>query len=143
MLAVCMQVTLARRASVQTGGRAATGGRRADYAHGRLVDIDNAPLGALEGSELEGVFHAWIGRSKRRYIFTIAFPYEIDHEALRNAVVVCACRDRNGRHRALFVGEPRDIPHDLRSGATIEVHYHLLATTPQARRAMIEDLLDE
>lgn len=141
MFAACMQTGVAYPRPSRAGWHGATQACREPGAAYQVADVDNAPLGALEGSELEGAFHAWIGRSRRRYIFTIAFPYELDHEALRNAVVVCASRNRNGRRRALFIGEPHEIPHGLRhAGAAVEVHYHLLATTRQARRAVIEDL---
>lgn len=155
MYAVCMHTDIAHcgatRASGALVGAGALapferfqGARKTDSGRIDLGDIANAPLGALQGSGLEGAFHAWTGRSGKRYIFTIASPHELDHEALRDAVIIGAFCEHGATRRALFVGEAKDIPQDLRrSGAAIEVHYHLLAATAQARLAMIEDLAGE
>lgn len=106
--------------------------------------IANAPLDALDGSGMESAFHAWTGRSGRRYVFTVAPSPRIDDEALRDAVVVCARRGRDGRRHPVFVGEAKAVPPDLRTaGPSMELHYHLLAVTAGARVSVIADLLGD
>jgi len=104
-----------------------------------------APAVAVEAG-CPSRFHVWQGASGRRYLFT-----EVEQEALahfRDVVVLLADRSGDG---ALAVGRLTllDANTDLRAllrdvvGRRRMVLVHLLARTPLARRAAIDDLSGE
>jgi hypothetical protein len=88
-------------------------------------------------------FHYWIGASGTRYLHTVFAP--ADCPALDEAVYVAVRRARDGRRRALSVGlfgpfgGGCEIAAAARLGAG-EIHVHLMADTPAARRAVLRDL---
>ena len=100
----------------------------------------NAPLAAFESGAAGHSFHAWVGRSRQRYIFSVCPPEGFDRDLLRTAVVIACTVGSTGR-RIVYLGEGGDVPDALAERPSIELHYHLLATTPRARRLVIADLL--
>jgi hypothetical protein len=114
----------------------------------------NAPLDCLSGGALASRFHAWLGRSGRRYVCSV-FPVDLDDPSaglpeLDGAVVIAVGFDRR-RERfpiAIFEISAADAPlsfgraaRDAALAAGIrEWHIHLLAESDAARRAVIFDL---
>ena len=88
-------------------------------------------------------FHYWVGASGTRYLHTVFAP--ADCPALDEAVYVAVRRACDGRRRALAVGlfgpfgGGCEISAATRLGAD-EIHVHLMADTPAARRIVLRDL---
>lgn len=114
----------------------------------------NAPLGCLSGAALASRFHAWRGCSGERYVFTV---YPVDRKDFsaglpdlgRAVVIGVAFDDRRERVQvAIFEAGWGDGRHARGDGAVDaalaagarEWHVHLLATSAEARRAVIRDL---
>jgi hypothetical protein len=114
----------------------------------------DAPLDCLSGGALAARFHAWHGASGHRYVCSVYGVDRTDPAAglpdLDDAVVIAValdprdarscvgifefCMKDGGRDRASHAVERA-----LAAGAR-EWHVHLLATSPEARRAVIRDL---
>ena len=110
--------------------------------------VTNAPLAALAGGALARRFHAWRGVSGRRYIFTVYPIGAAQLPELTDAVVIAAGPGCAGEQSIRMIGDSGDVPllpesegvrRAQRAGA-IELHFHVLAATPQARRDVIRDL---
>jgi hypothetical protein len=107
----------------------------------------SAALAALAGTPISSRFCSWIGLSGRRYIFSV-YPAS-DCPAFRDAVLLAVVRDMTGQRRAILARETGAFPepvvaeaqHDLKAfGPTLELHLHLLATSPADRAAAVADL---
>lgn len=114
----------------------------------------NAPLGCLTGGALASRFHAWHGKSGRRYICSV---YPVDPHSpsaglpeLDGAVVIGAAIDVRRERSRLVVFETcwsegglsrgsEGLEAALAAGAR-EWHVHLLATSAASRHAVILDL---
>jgi hypothetical protein len=114
----------------------------------------NAPLGCLTGGALASRFHGWHGGSGQRYVCSV-YPVLCGEPQgglpdLDDAVVIAvACgRGRERSRVAIFEACWRDGELARESEATLaavareasEWHIHLLAESPEARRAAIRDL---
>jgi hypothetical protein len=111
---------------------------------------NNHPLASLAGGDLEGRFHAWRGRSGRRYIFSV-FP--VDLQAADAGLpdfaeaIVIAVAEFGGTRRviACLQCEPAAsarqafVAAALAAGAR-QWHVHLLAVDPRQRGAAIADI---
>lgn len=114
----------------------------------------NAPLDCLAGGALASRFRAWRGLSGRRYVCSV-FPASCEGPLgglpeFNAAVAIAVAADACGRRSRVsvfelcwrdgrFEGDPKCIRDALEAGAS-EWHVHLLAASPQARRAAINDL---
>lgn len=113
----------------------------------------NAALASLAGGELAARFHAWCGRSGRRYICSV-FPVEPHDptgglpdfaEAIVIAVKVDAAGHRRvvgfcqSEHGAGPVARHAFVMASVGAGAQ-HWHVHLLTADPEKRRAAIEDI---
>lgn len=107
----------------------------------------NEPAVAKGGEDLAGRFHFWRGVSGKRYIHTVYSLIECP--MLHRGTYVLVRRDAAGRRFALRVGATEHEAPSLnladirRRGAQLgadEVHVHLLADTPEARRGIERDL---
>lgn len=113
----------------------------------------DAPLSGLSGSTLAERFRTWRGRSGRRYVFSV-FRLEdgLDRVPVgAGAVAVAVVRRADGTRRLLWVDETGDDPHAFLRTARVralaeradgELHLHLLAATPAARRVVLDDLAE-
>jgi hypothetical protein len=111
----------------------------------------DAPLACLSGGASASRFHAWRGRSGRRYVCTV-FPAEprAPNRGLpdfTDGLAIAVGRDRDGGRRLLTafdIGEdPRRIAMGVRIAQTAGVsewHLHLLAHHRAERRAALADL---
>jgi hypothetical protein len=116
-------------------------------------DASNTTLASLAGGELAERFHAWRGRSGRRYICSV-FP--VDRRAgdaglpgFAAAVVIAVRTDAAGNyhvvgfcqceHGANSVARHAFVTAAVAAGAQ-QWHVHLLTADPQKRRAAIEDI---
>ena len=104
-------------------------------------------LAALEGMPISSRFCSWVGLSGRRYVFSV-YPAS-ECPAFRDAVLLAAIRDMTGQRRVVSVRETGPFPepvvekaqHELRAfGPGLELHLHLLATSPLERAATVGDL---
>jgi hypothetical protein len=104
-------------------------------------------LAALAGTPLAKRFCSWTGLSGRRYVFSV-YPAS-DCPAFCDAVMLAAVRDDAGRLRVVSVRETGAFPEpvvaraerELRAfGASLELHLHLLASSPAERAAAVADL---
>jgi hypothetical protein len=113
---------------------------------------NNHPLASLAGGDLEGRFHAWHGRSGRRYICSV-FPVDLqaadaglpefaeaiviavgEYGGARRVVAFLQCADgASAGARQAFVAAA------LKAGAR-QWHVHLLLAAPRKRRAAIADI---
>jgi hypothetical protein len=88
-------------------------------------------------------FHYWVGASGARYLHTVFAV--ADCPVLDEAVYIAVRRGRDGRRQALAVGlfgpfgGGCEIAAAGRLGAD-EIHVHLMAATPAARRIAVRDL---
>ncbi|MBV8564608.1 MAG: hypothetical protein JO273_04030 [Methylobacteriaceae bacterium] len=144
---------LARYAAILPGrsGGAPPGkrplGKRADGPPTRLREAVSAPLACLAGGALTQRFHAWRGATGKRYVFSV-FPLCPDLPEFEDAVMLAVGVATNGRRRILHADETGPVPQATMSGAMLrarrsgacEVHFHLLARTASARRAILGDL---
>jgi hypothetical protein len=110
-------------------------------------------LASLAGGDLAERFHAWRGRSGRRYICSV-FPVDVrDGEAglpdFAEAVVIAVKMDAAGQRRVVGFcqceyGAGPVARHAFVSAAVAvgaqQWHVHLLTADPQKRRAAIEDI---
>lgn len=103
----------------------------------------NAPARVSLDRPIGRDFHYWAGASGKAYLHTVFGIGECP--AIDNAVFVAVSRERDGRRRAVAAGifDPfrsgRDIAAASQLGAS-EIHLHLLAETPAARRAALDDI---
>lgn len=110
-------------------------------------DKGGASLAALAGLPISSRFCSWKGLSGRRYVFSV-YPAP-DCPAFRDAILLAAVRDTAGRRRVVSVRDTGSFPEpavakarrELRAfGPTLELHLHLLATSPAERAATLADL---
>jgi len=114
----------------------------------------DAPLGCLTGGALASRFHAWHGGSGLRYVCSV-YPVDSNDVAaglpdLDDAVVIAVALDRRRERVRVAIFEARWSDGRLaRGGDSVvaaiaagagEWHVHLLAASPEARRAAIRDL---
>ena len=113
----------------------------------------NAPLASLAGGALASRFHAWRGRSGRRYICSVFAVLDMATETefpnYSDAVIIAAAAEENGRRRMIAIGQSGSngawFGHSafarmaISAGAT-EWHVHLLAASRAARHAVRCDL---
>jgi hypothetical protein len=104
-------------------------------------------LAALDGMPISSRFCSWVGLSGRRYVFSVYSLFECP--AFRDAVLLAAVRDMTGQRRIVSVRETgafpervvAEIQRELRAfGPGLELHLHLLATSPAERAAIVADL---
>lgn len=113
----------------------------------------NTALASLAGGDLEERFHAWRGRSGRRYICSV-FP--VDQRAadaglpeFAEAIVIAVGEDIGGERRVVAflqceyganaLARQAFVAAAVKAGAQ-QWHVHLLTADPQKRRAAIEDI---
>ena len=97
------------------------------------------PLGSVAPAGLEGRFHAWRGRSGRRYVVSI---YPAGAAPDYAEAVVIAVR-RVGALRvilAVAAVEPGGPSAAAVAAGADELHFHLMAADAQARAAVAADL---
>jgi hypothetical protein len=113
---------------------------RPDKTHG-------SSLAALAGMPISSRFCSWIGKSGRRYVFSI-YPAS-DCPAFCDAVLLAAVHDMTGRRRAILARDTGAFPEPvvaeaqrgLRTfGPGAELHLHLLAASSEERAAAVADL---
>ena len=110
-------------------------------------------LAALSGG-LKQRFHSWSGRSGQRYVCSVIDRNDVcAMEELRHysgAVVLAVRRDDAGGKSIVAVGEAGHFPELFWCGAAMarlldsgiaEFHVHLMAETPEARQAVLQDIL--
>jgi hypothetical protein len=139
---------LLRRWRAKNAGLVAAPRAKADDAAS-----NNAALASLVGGELSERFHAWRGRSGRRYICSV-FPVDRrDSEAglpdFAEAIVIAVKTDAFGQRRVVGfcqcehgagpVARHAFVSAAIAAGAQ-QWHIHLLTADPQKRRAAIEDI---
>lgn len=114
---------------------------------------NNTGLASLAGGDLAARFHAWRGRSGRRYICSV---FLVDPQAgdaglpeFAEAIVIAVGQDIGGErrvvaflqceHGATALARQAFVAAALKAGAQ-QWHVHLLTANPQKRRAAIEDI---
>lgn len=115
----------------------------------------SVPLEALYGSQLGRKFQAWSGRSGRRYVCSVFSAVDPDAmEAVRSydsAVILAVRCDASGVKTLAGMEEIGYFPDLFWYGSAMtaltaqgvnEFHVHLMAETPAARHAVLQDLLD-
>lgn len=104
-------------------------------------------LAALAGTPFAARFCSWTGISGRRYVFSV-YPAS-ECPAFCHAVLLAAVRDDAGRLQVVSVRDTGAFPEpvvaraerDFRAyGASLELHLHLLASSPAERAAAVADL---
>ena len=104
-------------------------------------------LAALDGMRISSRFCSWVGLSGQRYVFSVYSPFECP--AFCDAVLLAAVRDMTGQRRIVSVRDTGAFPEpvvakiqrELRAfGPGLELHLHLLATSPAERAAIVTDL---
>ena len=134
---------LPSRASGPVHCRAAAFSRGA--AFGTAIRPKSAPLAALSHCDLAQRFHGWRGQSGRRYICSI-FASADEAFGFGPAVVIAVARDVTGARHAL-AALSADTSLDLEKAAfarqpgAVEWHVHLLAASPGAAQAAMDDLM--
>ena len=113
----------------------------------RQTQKRGSSLAALDGMPISSRFCSWVGLSGRRYVFSV-YPAS-ECPAFRDAILLTAVRDMTGQRRVVSVRETGAFPepvvekaqHELRAfGPGLELHLHLLATSPLERAATVGDL---
>ena len=113
----------------------------------RQGDRRGSSLAALEGMPISSRFCSWVGLSGQRYVFSV-YPAS-ECPAFRDAVLLAVVRDMTGQRRVVSVRETGPFPEPvvekaqrelLAFGPGLEVHLHLLATSPAERAATVADL---
>ena len=89
------------------------------------------------GAALAQRFHVWRGASGRRYVVSAYAPSTVPD--YRDVIALAVGRGRDGRLAILGAAITGDDPMSLFPGAE-EIHLHLLAQDPAARRAVLADL---
>lgn len=104
-------------------------------------------LASLDGMPISSRFCSWIGRSGRRYVFSV-YP-ALECPTFHDAVLLAVIRDMTGRRRVVSVRDTGGLPEpavataqrELRAfGPGLEFHLHLLATSAAERAATLADL---
>lgn len=136
-------------------GWASNNAMETDEGMGPPPEVNEFPLKACDGEPWGTHFHAWLGRSKKRYIFSV-FPLKAQHPLgglpeFSQAIALAVAYDQSGRRvcRSLFpfswaggfyAGSRQPVEAALNGGAR-EWHVHLLARSVSERRAILDDLL--
>ncbi len=89
------------------------------------------------GPALAQRFHVWRGTSGRRYVVSAYAPSTVPD--YRDVIALAVGRGRNGRLAILGAAVTGEDPVALFPGAE-EIHLHLLAQDPTARRVVLADL---
>jgi hypothetical protein len=128
--------------------------QRRGAAASRSAVPSNGPLTSLSGGSLAKRFHAWSGRSGRRYICSV-FPVKADESEaglpdFAGAIVIAVGIDADLRRPIAFfdstgeASETSDLRHQFLGEALAasarEWHVHLLATDPEHRQLVKADL---
>jgi hypothetical protein len=115
---------------------------RASKPSGRSAD--SAPLQALAEDGLSAKFRSWRGASGRRYVFSV---YDrTSCPAYSDAVLVVASALADGDRKIVFATDTGCFPEMVLAKAAakfagaFEFHVHLLARTPDERRALMADI---
>ena len=94
-----------------------------------------------------GQFHYWLGRSGTRYLHTV-FAID-DCPEFEHALFIAVKRDASGYRQAVATGTMGTAPQlvlrgraiaDARRRGANEIHLHLMATTRDDRRAVLDDI---
>lgn len=102
---------------------------------------------AMLGDDL--AFTAWRGVSGRRYVTSIYASASPEIAETSEAIVVAVRRDRSGRAEPIgsaafesdaLSAERRSWITEMVACGACEMHVHLLAESPAARRAVLDDL---
>lgn len=118
----------------------------------RLAHQPGGPLAALEGGALARRFRRWQGISGRSYVFSV-FAAEAEEplpdyaeavllivgEAAGSPFIAAALE--TGTLPALALARAQQMAREL--AGPVEFHFHLMAETSAARRALIADLTME
>jgi hypothetical protein len=113
----------------------------------RAGQTRGSPLAGLAGTRLSSRFFSWAGLSGRRYVFSV-YP-AATCPAYCDAVLLAAVRDDAGRRRVVFVRETGAFPEPVVARAVrelrafcsgLELHLHLLPSSPEEREATVADL---
>ena len=98
----------------------------------------SAPLAALAGGALAHRFHAWRGRSGRRYVFSVFDVKDCPDYA--GAVVAAVARDGDGTRRILALRPVDEAETWHVPKAAAEIHVHLPADSGCERASAMADL---
>jgi len=104
----------------------------------------SAPLQTLADGALSTKFRAWRGATGRRYIFSVYDRQSVP--IYSGAVLVVAAALPDGDRQILFAADTGCFPDMVVANAAarftgeLEFHVHLLATSAEARRALIADI---
>jgi hypothetical protein len=113
----------------------------------RREETRGASLAALDGMPISSRFCSWIGRSGRRYVFSV-YPAS-ECPAFYDAVLLAVVRDMTGRRCAVSVRDTGGLPEPAVAmaqrelgafGPGLEFHLHLLTTSAAERAAIVADL---
>ncbi len=107
-----------------------------DIHNGRPL---SEPLDSVAPAGLEGRFHAWRGRSGKRYVVSV---YPADAAPDYAEAVVIAVR-RRGASRVILEAaavEPGGAAGRFSRAGADELHFHLMAQDAEARAAVAADL---
>ena len=116
-------------------------------ANDRADETRGSGLASLADTRFSSRFFSWAGLSGRRYVFSV-YPAQTC-PAYCDAVMLAAVRDGSGRRHVVSVRETGAFPEpvvaravgELRAfGSGLELHLHLLPSSPEEREATVADL---
>lgn len=142
-----MTLAYENEASTAEGFAESTPSRWIAAVSGRREETRGGSLAALDGMPISARFCSWIGRSGRRYVFSV-YPASTC-PAFHDAVLMAVVRDMTGRRCVVSVRETGGFPEPVVAmaqrelhvfGPGVELHLHLLAASAAERAATVADL---
>jgi hypothetical protein len=147
-LRICQMLALEeqtdRRGDFVNSKRAPEAGWRARSGASSYRLPDSAPLQALAEGALSARFRSWRGASGNRYVFSVYDRRSCP--VYGDAVLVVASALADGDRKILLIADTGCFPDMVVANAAAkfgdapEFHVHLLANSPEARRALIADI---
>jgi hypothetical protein len=110
-------------------------------------ETKNGSLAALDGMPISSRYCSWLGRSGRRYVFSVYLASECP--AFHDAILLAVVRDMTGRRWAISAHDTGHFPEAVLAeaqreletfGPGLELHLHLLAASSVERAAALADL---
>jgi len=110
-------------------------------------ETNGGSLAALAGMPISSRYCSWIGRSGRRYVFSVYRASECP--AFHDAVLLAVVHDMTGRRWAVSARDTGLFPESVVAevqreleafGAGLELHLHLLTASRAERAAALADL---